>query len=106
MAMSKYHKVSLDNETFIVRDVTCPPFDKKFRVAPKTLKCKILKKLKNREDLRLIRYINSRIHFFIDEKLMNIEDEPLVEYITNSKNLYKIKNNIHIDHIEKFDGNF
>lgn len=91
--MSKYHKIKIENEEYIMRDVKVPPFEKKFRVAPIELKEKILEKLSRKDNMDLLRYLNHRIHFFIDKSLLHIEDKELIDYL--EKNLDK-KNDIMI----------
>lgn len=92
--MSKYHKVIIKDNEYTVRDVQVLSLHKKFRVAPLKLKEHILEKLEKNEDLIYLKYINSRIHFFINEELLHIEDEELSDYIL--KNTQIIKNEISI----------
>lgn len=87
--MSKYHKIKLKDDLYLVRDVPVFSFGKKFRVAPTNLKHAILEKLEKNEDLTYLKYINSRIHFFVDENLLHIEDNELSDYILKNTNFIK-----------------
>jgi hypothetical protein len=83
--MSKFHKITIDEEVFIVRDVPIPPFSKKFRVAPTELKYKIIEKLNKKENLLHLKYVNSRIHFYINNLyIIKKEDDELAEYLQNN----------------------
>lgn len=90
--MSKYHNVKLDGEEFIVRDVTMYPFSKKYRVAPISLKEKILDKRSRNEDLNLTNYINRRIHFYVNPEFVDLSDDELSQYLES--NLYDVKNDM------------
>lgn len=92
--MGKYHKVIIDDQKFKMRDVPIDPFNKKVRVASIKLKEKILEKIEVKENLLFLRYVNNRIHFFVDEHYLELTDKELEEYI--NKNFYSIKNSIEI----------
>lgn len=86
--MSKYHKISLDNEIFVVRDVPVLPFSKKFRVGPYELRDKIVQMLDDTGKSLLLKYINSRIHFFIGEEMIaKAEDGELAEFLQQNLHL-------------------
>jgi len=93
--MSKYHKIIIEEEEFIVRDVSVLPFGKKFRVAPNSLKEKILDKKSRIEDVGLITHINNRIHFYTNSEFLHLEDIELSDYLVN--NVDNLKNNLVFD---------
>lgn len=90
--MSKYHKIILDKEEFILRDVTVSPFTKKFRVATLYLKEKFLDKISRDEDIELIKFFNRKIHFYIKDEYFNLSDDELSDYLMNNVN--ELKNDI------------
>lgn len=92
--MSKYHKVVMDNIEYTMRDVPIDPFSKKIRIAPLQLKNKMLEKLEKKENIDFLRYINSRIHLFVDEEFLHLDDHEVTKYI--EKNIYSLKNEIEI----------
>lgn len=86
--MSKYHNIHLGHEEFIVRDVPVHPFNKKFRVAPYELRDKIVQMMDDKGKSLLLRYINSRIHFFVGKELIaKAEDDELAEFIQQNIHL-------------------
>lgn len=66
--MSKYHTIKLDRE-YTVRDVPFLPNSKKLRVGTTDLRDKITEMLSTGENLPYLRFINKRIHFFIEGAL-------------------------------------
>lgn len=91
--MSQYHKINL-GEGYMVRDVPNPPFSKKVRIATFQLKDIILENLNHNRNIEYLKYINKRIHFFVEPYVMDLTDEEISDYI--QKNLYKIRNDINI----------
>ncbi len=91
--MSQYHKVHI-GEGYIVRDVPNPPFKKKSRIAPIRLKEEILEDLRLNKNIAYLKYVNDRIHFYVNDEIMDQSDEEIALYI--QKNVHSLKNNIQI----------
>lgn len=90
--MSQYHKIFI-GDGHIVRDVEMPPFKKKFRLGTIELKNDILNIIKNSDNnLEYLKYISSRIHYFVDKQILELTDDEICNYV--SKNLWFIKNEI------------
>lgn len=86
--MSKFHKIHLDDEVFVVRDVPVLPFSKKFRVGPYELRDKIVQLMDDEGKSLLLKYINSRVHFFIGEEMIaKAEDHELAEFLQQNIHL-------------------
>lgn len=90
----KYHTIKLDKE-YTVRDVPYLPNTKKYRIGTMDLKHRILEMLSAGEQVAHLRYINNRIHFFIEEQFIHEPDEVLTLLI--EKNFSQYKNNIEIN---------
>jgi hypothetical protein len=91
--MGQYHKVHI-GEGYMVRDVPNPPFKKKSRIAPIKLKEDILEELRLNKNIAYLKYINDRIHFYVNDEIMNASDEEIISYI--QKNVHSLKNGIQI----------
>lgn len=89
--MSQYHKVHL-GEGHIVRDVPNPPFRKKIRLGTIELKNDLLHGIEKNEHMEYLKYVNTRIHYFVDKSILELSDKEITDYV--HQNLYTIKNEI------------